>query len=227
MKSEFAVRKGEMKIVEFVMILKEHLLDWQIDIPHRDRKLTRCLALLYDEIDLNGNGILEWDEFTNYVIEKATVINNIKNKNEEIKSYSASMTKLQKKFNALLAKSVYISDIDKVAVFEEGSDEVSFINHETGSITIKPLKVSSKNDNEEETKQRAKVDGKPNRVQTIPERARILDMLYIEDKKYNVLVTSSDDCFVRCWRYSSNGFVNASPEVGSMVFKEAQICLAW
>lgn len=214
-----------MKIVEFVMILKEHLLDWQVDIIHRDRKLTRCLALLYDEIDLNGNGILEWDEFTNYVIEKATVINNIKNKNEEIKTYSASQIKLQKKFNNLLTKGIYIADIDKVAVFEEGAEEIIFVNHETGSITIKPLTVARKNDPEEESK-RAKIDPK-SKVQIMPEKARILDMLYIDDKKYNVLVTSSDDGFIRCWKYSSNGFVSASPEVGSMALKEAQIKLAW
>jgi len=54
---------------------------------------VRCLTNLFEEIDLNGNGILEWDEFTNYVIEKATVLNNIKTKADEIKTYTKSIIK--------------------------------------------------------------------------------------------------------------------------------------
>jgi Ca2+-binding EF-hand superfamily protein len=42
--------------------------------------LIRSLTNLFQEIDLNGNGVLEWEEFTNYIIEKATVLNNIKTK---------------------------------------------------------------------------------------------------------------------------------------------------
>jgi hypothetical protein len=64
-----------------------------MELPNREIKLIRCLANLFEEIDLNGNGILEWDEFTNYVIEKATVLNNIKTKADEIKSYSKSHIK--------------------------------------------------------------------------------------------------------------------------------------
>ena len=41
---------------------------------------SKSLANLFEEIDLNGNGVLEWEEFTNYIIEKATVLNNIKTK---------------------------------------------------------------------------------------------------------------------------------------------------
>ena len=82
-----------MNLTEFIMVVKEHLLSWQIDIPNREVKLIRCLVNLFHEIDLNGNGILEWDEFTNYVIEKATVLNNIKSKTEEIKNYTKSRIK--------------------------------------------------------------------------------------------------------------------------------------
>ena len=66
-------RNCEMNLVDFILILKEHLLNWQTDITNREVKLMRCLANLYEEIDLNGNGTLEWDEFTNYIIDKATV----------------------------------------------------------------------------------------------------------------------------------------------------------
>ncbi len=68
-----------------------------MDITNRDIKLIRSLANLFDEIDLNGNGVLEWEEFTNYIIEKATVLNNVKTKLDEIKVYTKSHMKLEKK----------------------------------------------------------------------------------------------------------------------------------
>lgn len=98
LKNEFKMRNGELTLVEFVTIIKEHLLNWQPDLPFREKKLARILAMLFDEIDLNGNALLEWDEFTNYIIEKATVLNNIKNKSDEIKSYTPIQLKVQHKF---------------------------------------------------------------------------------------------------------------------------------
>ena len=65
----------------------------QIDIPNREIKLIRCLCNLFEEIDLNGNGVLDWQEFQNYVIEKATVLNNIKSKTDELKSLTKSLVK--------------------------------------------------------------------------------------------------------------------------------------
>jgi len=93
LKNEFGIRNMEMSLSEFILVVKEHLLSWQVDIPNRETKLVRCLTNLFEEIDLNGNGILEWDEFTNYVIEKATVLNNIKTKADEIKTYTKSIIK--------------------------------------------------------------------------------------------------------------------------------------
>jgi hypothetical protein len=76
-----------MSMTDFIMIIKDHLIRWQLEIPNRSKKLIRCLSLLFDDIDLNGNNQMEWDEFTNYIIEKAAVLNTMKLKNDEIKSY--------------------------------------------------------------------------------------------------------------------------------------------
>jgi len=59
---------------------KKHLKFWQVDMHNRDVSLVRYLTYLFHEIDINGNGDMEWDEFTNYVIEKATVLKNLKSK---------------------------------------------------------------------------------------------------------------------------------------------------
>jgi hypothetical protein len=81
MKKEFSIRNWEMKLREFITIVQQHLITWQVDLPNREYRLIRCLTSLFDEIDINGNGILEWDEFTNYIIEKATILKNLRVKN--------------------------------------------------------------------------------------------------------------------------------------------------
>ena len=108
-------------------MIKEHLLSWQMDIPNREIKLIRCLVNLFNEIDLNGNGILEWEEFQNYMIEKATVLNNIKSKTDEIKQYTKSTirclphnSRISQKFNQPITKIIYLGgSIDRLAFYEE------------------------------------------------------------------------------------------------------------
>lgn len=121
-----------------------------MDIPNREQKLIRCLTNLFEEIDLNGNNLLEWNEFTNYIIEKATVLNNIKSKSEEIKQYTKShirpvdQNKSHHKFNNLITKIIYLPNIERLAMFEEGSSEVIFMNPDTGVMNQKNLKVHPK-----------------------------------------------------------------------------------
>lgn len=132
LKNEFKERNGEMMMNDFIMIIKDHLIHWQLDIPNRQKKLIRCLILLFKDIDLNGNGNMEWDEFTNYIIEKAAVLNTLKSKSEEIKSYHCTKTKVNLKLTQPIAKCIYVSLLDKLAFFEEGSDVVYFADPKTG-----------------------------------------------------------------------------------------------
>ena len=193
LKSEFCVRGWEMQLVDFVLVVKEHLLSWQTDIPNRELKLIRCLAILFQEIDLNGNGILEWDEFVNYVIDKATVLNRIKTKADEIKSYTKSNIvplhisekgkPMNCKFNNLLTKIIYIPNIDRLAFIEEKSTEIRFMNPETGVINAKSLKLNPNKDKEKDKKlDNFILDEKDKDGPSII--TIVLDMLYIPDKNY-------------------------------------------
>ena len=47
LKNEFYIRKWEMNLIDFVLVVKEHLLSWQTDIPNRELKLIRCLTILF------------------------------------------------------------------------------------------------------------------------------------------------------------------------------------
>ncbi|CAD8135461.1 unnamed protein product [Paramecium pentaurelia] len=207
------MRQGSMEVTEFILVVKEHLLSWQLEISNRDIKLIRQLVNLFEEIDLNGNGKLEWEEFTNYIIEKATVLNNIKSKQDEIKLYTKSNMKPFKKFTQIITRVIYIKEIDKIAFFEEGSDEIQFMTPD-GGFGLRPLKIVPISD-KVVTTQAKKDKDKQNFIivkkeDTIEKKTKILTMLYIDDPKYQVLLTSTHDGYVRGWRYQSSGFVLAN-----------------
>lgn len=44
----------------------------------------------------------------------------------------------------------------------------------------------------------------------LPTNVRILDMLYIPDKKYKILVVSTSDGIVRGWKYQQGAFIKAN-----------------
>lgn len=82
------------------------------------------------------------------------MLNSIKTKKDEIKSYSQSTTKINHKFTNPVAKSIYIDSIDRVAFFEEASNEIFLLNADTGIIEEKSLKIIPKQMAEEEDKSR-------------------------------------------------------------------------
>ena len=82
LREEFERRGNTLTLPEFISITKKHLKFWQVELPNREPRLVRYLSHLFNEIDINGNGDMEWEEFTNYIIEKATVLKNLKSKND-------------------------------------------------------------------------------------------------------------------------------------------------
>jgi len=52
--------------------------------------------------------------------------------------------KINYKFQHPIAKAIYINNIDWVAFYEEGSNEVFLLNAETGLIESKTLKIIPK-----------------------------------------------------------------------------------
>lgn len=222
LKNEFKERDHAMNKTDFIMIIKDHLIHWQLDIPNREKKLIRCLSLLFNDIDLNGNKTVEWNEFTNYIIEKAAVLNTMRSKNDEIKTYQACDIRINKKFNQVVAKCIYIPYIEKIAFFEETSDEIFFANPDTGALLKNSLRV-------EVSLQLKKGDDKNPPVYNA-KRAMLIDMIFINDPKYYLLVTSSNDGVIRMFRYSTSGFVlntDSSQRDHEIVYENAQICIVW
>ena len=44
----------------------------------------------------------------------------------------------------------------------------------------------------------------------IPTEVRVLDILYLDDRKYQSLLVATSDGFVRGWKHTQNGFVLAN-----------------
>jgi hypothetical protein len=248
LKSEFIERDGEISINDFIMIIKDHLIHWQLDISNRETKLIRCLYLLFNDIDLNGNGQMDWDEFTNYIIEKAAVLNTMKNRNEEIKSYHQTEMRLwfrpktieeqkeakdffpgggadKKKFKEIIAKCIYIEmpGLRKIAFFEEGTDVVQFADPLTGEVDPDMnLHVEvTRHDKKQDALHPADCNAK---------RAMLLDMLFIPEPKFQLLMTSSNDGIIRMFKFNNKGFMRAddsNQRDSELNLQTAQIIIVW
>ena len=68
LKRHFKEHFGSLDRDLFIGILKEHLLTWYPDLPNREETLIKLLLRLFNEIDLNSDHCLTWDEFSNYII---------------------------------------------------------------------------------------------------------------------------------------------------------------
>ena len=77
------------------------------------------------------------------------------------------------------------------------------MNPETGMMNPKSLKVQPKPLTVAASSVRRDVEGKmliEKKENVIPRTTMILDILWIPDKKYEVLLTSTNDKFVRGWK---------------------------
>ena len=60
------VNEDGFSLLEFVELMKKVI---PYDNPGEECDLVHGLCLLFNEIDINGNGYMEWDEFTGFLIE--------------------------------------------------------------------------------------------------------------------------------------------------------------
>jgi hypothetical protein len=73
-KEEFEVRGGSVDMYEFVHIMEvslpQHLSESLSPVA---AELTANLVELFREVDVNGDGYMEWEEFTRFMVEKAAL----------------------------------------------------------------------------------------------------------------------------------------------------------
>jgi hypothetical protein len=109
-----------------------------------------------------------------------------------------------------IQKMLMISDRNKIAIFCEESNQIDFVNLDSTSTQhhMKPLILNNQELIVETLiPKRSKEGGKykdKKDVVVANYKSSILDMIYIDDGKYNMLLTSSSDCMIRGWDVSTN-----------------------
>ena len=144
MKKHYKEHLGKLNKETFVSILKRHLLTWYPNIPNRSRILIKLLSRLFDEIDLNSNGDLEWEEFVNYIINSSYQQNNTNSSyglqhyslskeeffdhQDELDSaiYNSSMSKMEN----IITHCFYIKKYKLIGIVHEGKSRILFFNSE-------------------------------------------------------------------------------------------------
>ena len=131
-KKHFKERLGSLKKIEFVTILKNHLLSWHPELPDREIHLVKLLGRLFSEIDLNDNGDLEWAEFTNYIIHNSNGINKQSNTNNpayRLRFYYPTKIKLDTDdTKSQISLAYYIEKYNILAVVQDGKSQIYFYN---------------------------------------------------------------------------------------------------
>jgi hypothetical protein len=105
---EFPKEDG-LSLNEFVSTLLQYL-DYNKDDEMEKIEVTLNLIDLFKEIDVNGDETMEWEEFSNYIIELGLVKKDKTGIVSDIKSYFASET--------LLDKEKHENEIEKVHFFD-------------------------------------------------------------------------------------------------------------
>ncbi len=132
-KKHFKERLGTLTRIEFISILKNHLLSWQPSIPNREKLLIKLLNRLFSEIDLNDNGNLEWAEFTNYIIHNSNSLNN-KNDTDSfrLRFYSSTKNTIDsKELSENVSYAFYIEKHNLIGLVEDGKSLITFYDANT------------------------------------------------------------------------------------------------
>jgi len=110
--------------------------------------------------------------------------------------------------DGIVHKLEYLGESNKIAFFEEGSNTIQFINAETGELSPQNLNVMPKqlvvNISSVKKEKNGKVSIRKKDL-ILPTNLRVLDMLYLSDKKYKILLVSTSDGYVRGWKHTPNG----------------------
>jgi len=122
-KNEFLNRKEGLLLDEFLEIMLEHL-EYSQD---EKLKITMKLIDLFREIDVNGDEHLEWQEFSNHIIELG-MLKKDRTVKEIIKNYypsdSVQLSGLRQKHDSDIQKVYYFKDLSNIVVIEKDSPKV-------------------------------------------------------------------------------------------------------
>ena len=126
-KRDFLKNDNEgLTILQFVKVMLHHLPE------NKDRVgLVRNLIELFRQIDVNGDNKLEWDEFTNHIIELGMVRKD-RTFIDAIKNYYASDVKDFEKHDTEVEHLYFLEKLKHFLVMERDSKRFKVYNAKTG-----------------------------------------------------------------------------------------------
>ena len=208
LKKEFENTNDSMDLQNFVVVLREHLRNWRPTYPNREKLIVKLLVQLFKDIDMNSNGRLEWDEFTNYIIEKATTLSALKkNRVDAIKNYSQSVIRSAFHSDKMIEKLINMEGLDRIGIIEDFSNVIKFYNPDTGQVMGRELVIKN-----EDTKTRKK--DMEEVISRGPKRAVVSNALFLPDQDLQILLTSCNDGTIRSWTTNGSHFHSVNYEGG-------------
>jgi hypothetical protein len=129
MKSFFKERLGELSKQDFIELLQKNLLTWRPELPDRDNILTKFLSKIFDDVDLNNNNKMDWDEFTEFILSASD--NKSNKKNYELK-YFIPLKKIidDSEFVDIVSHAFYIAKYNLIGIVIEGKSYILFYDAE-------------------------------------------------------------------------------------------------
>ena len=139
LKTNFKEKLGKITKIDFINNIRNNLINFHPELPNRKSVIIKLLSRLFDEVDLNNNHFLEWNEFTNYILQHTNSNSNNKLK-YSLKMYSNANTNIDiKKFNGnFISYSFYIEKHNLIGMVEDGKSLIRFFDAKT----CKELKCS-------------------------------------------------------------------------------------
>ena len=129
MKSFFKERLGEINKEEFIGLLQNNLLTWHPELPNRDIIIQKLASKIFEDIDLNNNKLLSWDELMDFVMNAS---NNVKSqKNYDLKSF-IPLKKIidDSEYTDIVSHAFYIEKYNLIGIVVEGKSYILFYDGE-------------------------------------------------------------------------------------------------
>lgn len=129
-RKEFFARSDEVTLEEFIYIIEKHLN--KADMNEKEHKeFVANMLELFKDIDVNGDGMMEWSEFTTFTVEKANILNK-KMKFTNIANYHDSSEKLdpssQHRHRHDFSAACPIKNLNQFALLEDNRNAIFVYN---------------------------------------------------------------------------------------------------
>lgn len=227
-KEEFRQMEDSVNMVEFVAIMEAHLPDYVYagntasgeNGNYLDRHgIIANLVELFQEVDINGDGMMEWEEFTRFIVEKAQLYHQLQAV-EDLPSYRHASRSVEE-----ISRHRHGNTIEKICFMRRHHKKSSFSearsSHRAGNTTPEKLAVL-----EQQHTFIAIYNARSwSLLEQLKHKAVPLSMTYIED--YNLLAVCCADMNMVLWNMDEGPPTRHYTQLARWPALHAQMSMVW